>query len=165
MEWYLIKTKPCKETWVRDQLMTSLPEVFLPMLETPVRRWKRTALAPVALFSGYVFVRLDSRVQYMQVRYTHGVQNFVCAGPEPIVVSSQIIEEIKRRCVNGIVRIPAKTFKKGDRLVITGGPFEGFEAIFQHYLSGADRIALLLGAINSPGPRIVLPSCAVTHLA
>lgn len=165
VEWYLIKTKPGKERWVRDQLANQLPEVFLPMLETRTRRLKKTAMLLVALFPGYLFAQLDRKLQYMQVRYTHGVHGFVCAGYEPIVVSARIVEEIQQRCHNGVVTIPQKPFAKGDRLVITDGPFRGFEAIFQHYFSDADRIALLLGAIYSPGPRVVLPSCAVRHVA
>jgi transcription antitermination factor NusG len=50
----------------------------------------------------------------------------------------------------------------GERVRVVQGPFRGFEAIFERYLSGAERIAILLNAIDSKGLRVVLPASAVT---
>ncbi len=165
MEWYLVRTKAGKERWVRDQLINQLSEVFLPLWEGRAHRWGRTVVMTAALFSGYLFARLDPQQQYFDVRYTPGVQGLVCAGQEPVVVPESVVEEIQRRCVNGLVKITEKHFDKGDRLLITDGPFRGFEAIFERYLSNADRIAILLSAINSQGLRMVLSSSAVMHVS
>lgn len=165
MEWYLVRTKSGKERWVRDQLISHLPEVFLPLLETRAHRWGRIVMTTSALFSGYLFARFNSQQKYFDVRYTPGVQGLVCTGQDPVVVPACAVEEIQRRCVDGLVRIVDKSFDKGDRLLITDGPFRGFEAIFERYLSSADRIAILLSTINSQGPRIVLPSSAVMHVS
>ena len=49
----------------------------------------------------------------------------------------------------------------GERVVVVDGPFRGFEAIFQRYLAGAERVAILLSAVESGGLRVVLSASAV----
>jgi hypothetical protein len=45
--------------------------------------------------------------------------------------------------------------------MVVEGPFRGFEAIFQRYLSGAERVAILLSVVESGGLRVVLSAGAV----
>lgn len=165
MEWYLVRTKTGKERWVRDQLTAQLPEVFLPLLEARIPRWGKLAWSIMPLFPGYLFARLDPQKHYFDVRYLPGVQGLVSAGTDPIAVPSAVIEEIRRRGVNGVVKIEEKDFDSGERVRIVQGPFNGFEAIFERYLSGAERIAILLNAIDAQGLRVVLPASAVTRFS
>ena len=163
MDWYLIQTKNGKERWVRDRLCTQLPEVFLPLLEARMPRWGRLVWSIAPLFPGYLFARLELQKDYFAVRYLPGVQGLVSAGNDPIAVPSIVIEEIRRRSVNGVIKIVEKEFAKGARLKVVEGPFRGFEAIFERYLSGAQRIAILLSAIDAKGLRVLLPAAAVTR--
>lgn len=163
MEWYLVRTKSGKERWVRDQLTSQLPEVFLPLLEARTPRWGKLAWSIGPLFPGYLFARLDPQKHYFDIRYLPGVQGLVSAGNDPIAVPSGVVEEIRRRGVNGVVKIEEKTYDKGERVRVVQGPFRGFEAIFERYLSGAERIAILLSAIDTQGLRVVLPASAVTR--
>ena len=165
MDWYLVRTKTGKERWVRDQLTAQLPEVFLPLLEARTPRWGKLTWTIMPLFPGYLFARLDPQKQYFNVRYMPGVQGLVSAGNEPVAVPSGVVEEIRRRGVNGVVKIEEKDFDNGDRLRIVEGPFRGFEAIFERYFSGAERIAILLSAIDAKGLRVVLPASAVTRFS
>ena len=161
MEWYLVRTKPGKERWVSDQLSAILPEVFLPMLEARTPRWGRLAWSVMPLFPCYVFAQFDLQSRYFDVKYMLGVQAIVSAGCDPLTVPKPVIEEIKRRGVNGVVRIEAREFGNGERLRVADGPFRGFEAIFERYLSGAERVAILLSAVEANGLRVVLPSSAL----
>ena len=165
VDWYLVRTKTGKERWVRDQLAAQLPEVFLPLLEARTPRWGRLAWTIMPLFPGYLFARLDPQKEYFNVRYLPGVQGLVSAGNDPIAVPPGVVEEIRRRGVNGVVKIEEKNFGSGDRLRVVEGPFRGFEAIFERYLSGAERIAILLNAIDAQGLRVVLPASAVTRFS
>ena len=164
MDWYLVRTKTGKERWVRDQLTAQLPEVFLPLLHARTPRWGKLAWTIAPLFPGYLFARLDPQKHYFDVRYLPGVQGLVSAGTDPVAVPSGVIEEIRRRGVNGVVKIEEKDFDNGERLRVVQGPFRGFEAIFERYLSGAERVAILLSAIDAQGLRVVLPAAAVTRL-
>jgi len=72
-----------------------------------------------------------------------------------------VVEEIRSRGVNGVVRIEPPTFGNGERVRVVDGRFQGFEAIFERYLSGAERVAILLSAVEANGVRVVLPSAAL----
>jgi transcription antitermination factor NusG len=160
-DWYLLRTKPGKERWVCDQLSDVLPEVFLPLLKARVPRWGRLAWSVVPLFPCYMFARLDLGANYFDVKYMQGVHGLVSAGSDPIVVPQVIIDDIRRRGENGVVEIKEEPFGNGQRVRVIGGPFKGFEAIFERYLSGAERVAILLSAIEASGLRVVLPASAV----
>ncbi len=161
MEWYLVRTKPGKERWVQDQLIAILPEVFLPLLEARTPRWGKLAWSIVPLFPCYIFAQFDLNQRYFDVKYMPGVQGIVSAGSDPLAVPIQVVEEIKRRGVDGVVKIEPREFDNGERVRVVDGPFRGFEAIFERYLSGAERVAILLSAVEANGLRVVLSSSAV----
>ncbi len=160
-EWYLVRTKLGKERWVRDQLSARLSEVFLPMLKARMPRWGRLSMSVAPLFPCYLFVRLDLQADYFEVKYLAGVTGLVSAGADPIVVPDRIIEEIRARGVNDVIEIREVPFDSGQPVRVVEGPFRGFEAIFERYLSGAERVAILLNTIEKAGPRIVLPASAL----
>src|SRR5579863_6935165 len=94
--WYLIRTKSNKETYVRDRLSHVLPEVFLPMLESPGSRiHAHTATTVVPLFPQYVFGRLDLSQHYFDIRYMPGVLELVSAGCDPLLVSDSIVDGVR----------------------------------------------------------------------
>jgi transcriptional antiterminator RfaH len=161
IDWYLVRTKTGKERWVRDQLANAVPEVFLPMLKAKAPRWGRMAVSIGPLFPCYLFARFDLQRQYFDVKYMTGVRAIVSAGIDPLAVPATIVSEIQRRGVDGIIEIPDKPIGTGERVVVVDGPFRGFEAIFQRYLSGAERVAILLSAVESGGLRVVLSASAV----
>jgi transcriptional antiterminator RfaH len=160
-QWYLIRTKPAKERWVRDQLSPRLPEVFLPMLKARVPRWGRLTMSVAPLFPCYLFARFDLQIKYFEIKYLAGVTGMVSAGPDPIVVAESIISEIRARGINDVVEIPEVPFNSGQLVRVVEGPFRGFEAIFERYLSSTERVAILLNTIENAGPRIVLPASAL----
>jgi len=161
VEWYLVRTKPGKERWVHDQLSATVANVFLPLLEARAQRWGKLAWSVVPLFPCYLFAQFDLRTRYFDVKYMSGVQGIVCAGLDPLAVPVAVIEEIKRRGVEGVVKIEPREFDSGARVRVVEGPFRGFDAIFERYLSGAERVAILLNAVAATGLRVVLPSSAV----
>lgn len=159
--WYLIRTKTGKERWVRDQLQTTVPEVFLPLLRGKTPRWGRMTMTVAPLFPCYVFARFDLQLRYFDVKYMPGVRGIVSAGNDPVAVPPAIVTEIRRRGIDDIVEIPERPFDNGERVLVVEGPFRGFEAIFERYLSGAERVAILLSAIEAGGLRVLLPASAV----
>ena len=159
--WYLVRTKTGKERWVRDQLANVVPEVFLPMLKAKAPRWGRMAVSISPLFPCYVFARFDLQSQYFDVKYMAGVRAIVSAGTDPLAVPAAIVSDIRSRGVDDVIEIPDKPIGTGERVMVVDGPFRGFEAIFQRYLAGAERVAILLSAVESGGLRVVLSASAV----
>ena len=159
--WYLVRTKTGKERWVRDQLNTGATEVFLPLLKAKAPRWGRMVVSVGPLFPGYVFAKFDLQQKYFDIKYMSGVRGIVSAGIDPLAVPAAIVNEIRRRGVDDVIEIPDKPFGKGERVLVVDGPFRGFEAIFQRYLSGPERVAILLSAVESGGLRVVLSASAL----
>jgi transcriptional antiterminator RfaH len=160
-DWYLIRTKTGKERWVKDQIAPLAHEVFLPLLKARAPRWGRMAETIGPLFPCYVFARFDLKQRYFEIKYMAGVRGIVSAGSDPLAVPGSIITEIRRRGIDDIVEIPDKPLGAGEKVVIMEGPFRGFEAIFERYLSGSERVAILLSAVEATGLRVVLSSAAV----
>ncbi len=160
-DWYLIRTKTGKERWVKDQLAPLVSEVFLPLLKARAPRWGRMAESIGPLFPCYVFARFNLRERYFDVKYMAGVRGIVSAGADPLAVPAAIVDEIRRRGIDDIVEIVDKPFDSGAKVKVVEGPFRGFEAIFERYLSGTERVAILLSAVEATGLRVVLPAGAV----
>jgi transcriptional antiterminator RfaH len=161
--WYLVRTKPQKERWVQDQLKNIAPEVFLPMLRSRSRCFGRIMTTVRPLFPCYIFARFNMQERYFDVKYTAGVHNMVSVGGEPVVVPVTIIDEIKCRGVDGIVELPPRRLDPGQKIRIIDGPFRDIEAIFDRYLSGSERVAILLDAIGASTIRVVLPSSCLAQ--
>jgi transcriptional antiterminator RfaH len=162
LNWYLVQTKRQKERSVHDQLTTVVAEVFLPMIGTWISRRARGSWGTSPLFPCYLFAKFELREQYFEVRYLPGVNGVVSAGREPIPVPLGVVDAIKRRIVDGIVSPGEGHLRNGDDVRVIEGPFRGFEGIFERYLSGAERVAILLGTLQSSGPRVVLPATALS---
>jgi transcriptional antiterminator RfaH len=159
----LVRTKPAKERWVSGQLAGIAAEVFLPMLEVRTPRWGRMAQSLMPLFPCYVFAKFDVAARYFDIKYMGGVQGIVSAGGDPLSVPPNVVEEVKRRAVDGVVKIEPRLFGNGERVRVVEGPFRGFEAIFERYLSSAERVAILLNTIEAKGVRVILPSSSVVQ--
>jgi transcriptional antiterminator RfaH len=162
-DWYLVRTKSQKERWVQDQLKNVAAEAFLPLLRSRTRCFGKSVVTVRPLFPCYLFARFDLKEKYFDVRYAAGVHSLVAIGGEPVVVPLPIIEEIKRRGVDGVVELPQRKLDPGQKIRVIDGPFRDIEAIFDRYLSGSERVAILLDAIGASTIRVVLPSSCLAQ--
>ena len=149
--WYLVRTKTGKERWVRDQLASRVPEVFLPMLKAKVPRWGRMVVSIAPLFPCYVFARFDLQSQYFDVKYMAGVRAIVSAGNDPLAVPSPIVTEIRRRGVDDVIEIPDKPIGTGERVVVVDGPFRGFKGLHTG-MTTRDREMVLIKILGATRP-------------
>jgi transcription elongation factor/antiterminator RfaH len=158
LAWYLIRTKPGKEQYVNRELSRRLPETFMPMLET---RSRQRTVSLVPLFPQYLFARLELAAHYYEVRFMPGVVGFISAGCEPIAVTPTIVDNVRSRCKNGVVHIPQRPFRNGQHVRIVSGPFCDFDAIFEGYLSGSKRVAILITTLERSGVRVVADAASI----
>jgi transcriptional antiterminator RfaH len=161
--WYLVRTKSNKETYVRDQLSHIVPNVFLPMLKPPLPR-HRANTSVVPLFPQYIFARFHLATHYFNIRYLPGVTGFVSTGMEPLEVSEEIVDSVRARCTDGVVQLNPKPFRYGEHVRMVEGPFRNFEAIFESYLSGIKRVAILIDTIEGRGVRVVADASTIARL-
>jgi transcriptional antiterminator RfaH len=161
VHWYLIRTKSGLERRVREQLTSELLKLFLPLLKTRAQRWGTLVDSIVPLFPCYVFALFDIEQHYRLVRYTVGVREVSCVGGEFLAVNDSIIEDLKRRCVQGPIELPDTPIRNGESVRVLRGPFRGLGAVFEGYLAGSERVRVLLSSLKNAGPRLVLPASSV----
>ena len=154
--WYLVRTKPQRERSVQNQLKNIAKEAFLPLLRARTRCCGRNITTVKPLFLCYLFAYFNLQERYFDVKYTVGVHSLISFGGEPGVVPVTIIDEIKRRGTDGIVELQPRKLDPGQKIRIVDGPFRDIEAIFDRYLSGSERVAILLDAIGASTIRVVL---------
>lgn len=158
--WFLLRTNAGKERVAQNQVRGLAANVLLPLVKVRVHRWGQLIPSVSPLFPGYLFANFNFEDRYSQVRYARGVREVLHFGIEPAVVPDWIIEEVERRCANGPIELPDRILVPDERVVVIEGPFKQFDGIFERYLSGHERVAVLLSTING-GTRAVLPSSMI----
>jgi transcription antitermination factor NusG len=93
---------------------------------------------------------------------TRGVREIVSSDNEPIALPESVIEDLKGRCVDGVVELPRQSFGRNESVKVKLGPFRGWDAIFERYVSADERVALLLRTVGTTGIRVVLPVWSIT---
>lgn len=145
--WFLIYTKPKCE----DMVATRLDGAGFSTLNPKVRERRYTrgkvveAVSP--LFPSYVFARFEKFRDYHLIRYTRGIKWVLRNEDGPAEIPDNVIESISARTQDGFVTI-RNAFSPGQTVLVKGGPFEGFTAIFEKEMSGMERVSILLKAIN-----------------
>jgi transcription antitermination factor NusG len=126
--WYALYTCPRHEKRVAQQIERHSFSCFLPLYRS-VRRWKdRRKELELALFPGYVFVRmaLENRLQILQLP---GVVRLVSFNGQPAAVPAEEIATLQGR-LSGAMRIePHPYLRKGRRVRVRSGPMQGLEGI------------------------------------
>ena len=145
--WYLVQCRARQGERALEHLERQGFECYRPLYERE-RIWRgRKQLATVALFPGYLFIRLDCiHDNWLPIRSTRGVIQIVRFNDFPLPVADGIIEQIRRRMESQPIREPYLT--SGERVVITDGSFSGIEAIFVAS-DGDERVMLLLNILQS----------------
>lgn len=164
--WYALRVKPHKERTVYLQLRSQdAIELFYPSVRVHPKNPRAAKERPY--FPGYMFVRADLSLSGANLfNSTPGTHGLVSFGAEPAIVPEHLIHELKQRIVaiqaaGGLV---FEKLQKGDRVRIVGGPFEGYEAIFDMQLPGRERVQVLL-AFLSKYPQPVRLSASIIEKA
>ena len=122
--WFCGITQSGRERLAKLNLANQGFDTYMPMC---IEEWgTKPRLRPFLI--GYVFIGLDpDRQSWREVFSTYGMRSMICSGEKPQVVGSWIIDEIKAREVDGIVRLPPKVqckFRKGDMVQVKGSPLQ-----------------------------------------
>lgn len=135
--WYLIQTKPRQESRAEENLRRQHFECYRP--HKPPLSGDEKSGEP--LFPGYLFIRLDRRLDnWYPIRSTRGVARVVAFGGEPTPVRDALIEELRQRLA---APVEPPRFRPGERVQLRGGTFNELEAIFVS-ADGEERSVILL---------------------
>ncbi len=141
--WFALYTKPYKEYLVRDILRRRGLETYLPEVRVAKPRRGRRSRRP--FFPCYLFARFDPlSSEAAHVQWTPGLRRIVSAGGQPVPVPEGVVNHIRRRLERMVVVQEEGPFKRGDRVRILRGPFEGLDAIFDRRLTPEGRVRVFL---------------------
>jgi transcription antitermination factor NusG len=126
--WYALYTNARHEKCVAEQIERRQVPCYLPLYRSS-RRWKdRRKILDLALFPGYVFVRMSLRNK-LKVLEVPGVVEFVSFQGRPAVLPDAEIEGLRNRLsLDGNVE-PHPYLRRGRKVRVRSGPFEGLEGI------------------------------------
>ncbi len=162
-QWYLLRTKANEERRAQAQLSRLVADVLSPLMKVRVRRWGRMVESVGPLFPCYLFARFNLEREYRQVRYARGIRDIPRFGAQPAAVPEWIISDLKQRCAGGPLELPRRMLVPDQRVMVIDGPFREFEGLFERYLSGQERVAVLFSMMGA-GARAVLPASMVVPM-
>jgi len=128
LNWYALYTWPRHEKCVAQQMEQRSISCFLPLYRS-TRRWKdRRKELELALFPGYVFVRLawQDRLRVLQLP---SAVHLVSFRGQPAVLPDSEIEQLRQRLTRGWRMEPHPYLRVGRRVRVCAGPMEGLEGI------------------------------------
>lgn len=165
MRWHVLRSKPNKEMALWREACGREVEAYYPQVF--VRPVNPRANCARPYFPGYLFVHADleqvgiSTLQWMP--YSLGL---ICFGDEPAIVPDALIHVIRGRVeeINTIGRECRDVPKPGETVIIRGGLFDGYQAIFDAKLLGKERVRVLLGFLQSSQKRVELPATSIERI-
>jgi transcriptional antiterminator RfaH len=145
--WYLIHTKPARESIAEANLQRQGYVVHLPRMLHSVRRQGRWRDCIAPLFPRYLFLRLsEGRQALAPVRSSFGVADIVRFGTRYAIVPDEIILQLRLRAdpQSGLYRLASRApLSRGAAVQITTGPFAGLDGVFERE-AGPARVVVLL---------------------
>jgi transcription antitermination factor NusG len=128
LNWYALYTCPRHEKCVAQQIEQRSIACFLPLYRS-VRRWKdRRKELELALFPGYVFVRLALKDRLRVLQLPSAVR-LVSFNGQPAALPEAEIEGLRQRLARGGCLEPHPYLSVGRRVRVCGGPMQGLEGI------------------------------------
>jgi transcriptional antiterminator RfaH len=150
MNWYLIFTKVNEEAKIAKQFTDAEIEHLCPKLKTSRLRMRRLVTITEPLFPRYMFIRIDLEEKFRTIKYTRGVVGFIDFGYGPVPVDEAIVNEIRAKEKNGYIEVNNKRrYRKNESLRVKKGILKDMDVIFDEYLSGEERVSLLINNISS----------------
>ena len=147
-KWYLLKTKIKQEKRAMENLQRQYAECYCPeVLVEKIFRGKKSQVIEI-LFPGYLFVNFTNPASSIDsAKSTRGVQSFVSFGGTPAQVPAALIQELREQTKPSENFLISNLPKRGDKLKVTDGPFNGMSVEF-FQPNGEDRAEVLLKLMN-----------------
>jgi transcription antitermination factor NusG len=143
--WYCVHTKPKCEHLVAAALRQFEDvETWCPRLRFQRSTPRGKVWFTEALFPSYLFARYDLATKLRAVKHTHNVIRVLEFGERPVPVPDEAIAELRKEMGGNEVREVTYGVRVGDSVEVAEGPMRGLKGIVQGFLSGEERVRILL---------------------
>jgi transcriptional antiterminator RfaH len=148
-KWFAIQAKTTGERLAQASLTQLGLATLLPLMRRNPAGWRARRNPVKALFPGYLFARFCADTHLRAATYARGVLRVVSAHERPLPVEDPIIESLRARMDNmGCVALGVRPFARGQSVRISAGPFAGWQGVFDSALGDAQRVVILLEALQ-----------------
>ena len=143
--WYCVHNKPKCEHLVAATLR-QLPgvEPWCPRLRFQRSTPRGKVWFTEALFPSYLFARYLPEDSARAVKHANNVIRVIEFGGKPIPVPEQSIADLKKEMGGEELREVSFGVRVGDTVEVAEGPMRGLKGIVESFLSGAERVRVLL---------------------
>ena len=128
--WFVVRTQPNRETWAMENITRQLAHPYSPRIVEQSRAGRLGITRAKFLFPTYVFVKsYDGRWRFLLG--TYGVTTVMMQGNVPAIVQDDEIKKFKTlEDSDGLVHLPERRFKSGDKVIVGSGAFANFEGLY-----------------------------------
>lgn len=165
LQWYVLRSKPNKEMTLTRELTAYGFECFYPHLRVKPVNPRSRRVRPY--FPGYLFLHTNADQLGASIfRWMPFSNGFVSFGDVLATVPDNLIHAIRRHVdeINAAGSELLFGLKQGDEVLIQGGPFEGYKAIFDARLPGRERVRVLLKLLQVRQVNVELPERQIQRL-
>ena len=159
LQWYALRSKPNKEAALWREVHAQGYEVFFPQVRVQPVNPRSRKVRPY--FPGYMFVHFDlPTVGISAFRWIPHSYGLVIFGSDPSSVPEELIHALHHRveAINEAGGENLDGLKHGETITIHGGPFTGYEALFDARLPGGERVRVLLKLLEKRLVPLELPA-------
>lgn len=158
--WYVLRSKPNKELTLWREVCARGFDCFYPQLHVRPVNPRSRKIRPY--FPGYLFLQLDlEQVGTSTFHWMPFCSGLVSFDGMLATVPDHLIQAIRRHVeeINAAGSPEGKLadLKPGDAVTVQGGPFDGYEAIFDARLKGTERVRVLLTLLKARSLSVELP--------
>jgi len=151
----VVQTKPQQEALAIAHLEQQGMMSYCPMFPQESIRHRQVRIRSVPLFPRYVFVLANvvAQQQMHRVRSTVGVSQLIKIGEVPCTLDATVMQNIIVMEASHLQNTE-RYFKADDAVLITGGLYQGLEAVYQMD-DGMARAVVLLNLLQHPTQLII----------
>jgi len=165
MFWYALRSKPNKEMALWHEIRARGMECFYPYLRVKPVNPRCRSIHPY--FPGYLFIYVDlEQIGFSTLQWMPFSLGLVSFGGQPAMIPDSLVHAIRERVeqVNAAGGKQLTGLKRGEAVVISGGPFSGYEAIFDLNLHGTQRVRVLLRLLAKKQMPLELPASYIQQI-
>ena len=162
-EWFILQFKSNSHHLAAKNLNRQGFETFLPLHDTTSRRTSRFINTSKPLFPGYMFIKFDrAESEWHKINSTYGVSRLITFNSILKSIPTIFVDHLMKRYDSSGKLLPIAKFKKGDKVMVLGGPFADFIATVEKYETD-QRIWILMDLMGRK-TKITTPSDALKQL-
>ena len=164
-DWHILHSKSNKEEIVLQQLNLRDITAYYPCVKVEPVNPRSRKIKPY--FPGYLFVHANLDLMGTTIlKWIPGTVGLVSFGNDFATIADDHLQTIRNH-IDLINRAQATTnqeFMPGSQVQIQSGPFAGYQAIFDSYAPGHERVHVLLKMLKDRHIKLDLTRAAVGHV-